>query len=117
VGARSGTVSTRTSVLAGANAAGCTFSGSASLAAGGHTFTDDGACAGHPADVVSGANPHLGPLKDNGGPTATHRPAGSSPLVAMVPLFACTEALDQRGQPRPKGAACEPGSVEVGGGS
>lgn len=117
VAALNGTVSTRGSVLARATGAGCTLAAGASLVAGGHTFTDDAACAGHPDDVVSGANPRLGPLKDNGGPTATHRPAGSSPLVAMVPLLACTETLDQRGRPRPQGAACEPGSVEVGGGS
>ncbi|MCB0912413.1 MAG: right-handed parallel beta-helix repeat-containing protein, partial [Propionibacteriaceae bacterium] len=113
LGARSGTVSIRTSVLVAAKGPGCTFGPAAVLASGGYTFTDDAACAGDPTDVVSGANPHLGPLKNNGGPTRTHLPAGNSPLVGLVPLGACTVTTDQRGEPRPRGTGCEPGSVEV----
>ena len=115
LGARSGPVTVRTSVLVAATGSGCTFGPAASLAAGGYTFTDDAACAAAATDVVSAADPQLGPLTNNGGPTATHLPAGTSPLVGLVALKACTQALDQRGQTRPQGVGCEPGSVEVAG--
>lgn len=115
VGARNGTVTIRTSVLVAAKGPSCTFAPAATLVAGGYTFTDDAACAAAATDVVSAADPKLGPLADNGGPTRTHLPSSSSPLVGLGPLAACTQTLDQRGQPRPQGAACEPGSVEVSG--
>lgn len=111
--ARNGVVTLRTSVLVGAVGTGCAFDAAASLASGGYTFTDHAACAGHPSDVVSAAAPLLGGLANNGGPTQTHLPANASPLVGLVPLAACVQPLDQRGQPRPQGAACEPGSVEI----
>jgi len=115
LGAHNGVITTRSSVLVAANGPGCTFAPGAVLAAGGYTFTDHAACAGHPTDVVSAASPQLGPLADNGGPTSTHLPAATSPLLGLVPLAACTQTLDQRGQPRPQGKACEPGSVEISG--
>ncbi len=113
LGARSGVINVRTSVLVAAVGPGCTFAPAATLAAGGRTFTNAASCAGHPTDVVSAADPQLGALADNGGFTRTHLPANTSPLVGMVPLVDCTQTLDQRGQPRPQGAACEPGSVEI----
>ncbi|NHC13097.1 choice-of-anchor Q domain-containing protein [Motilibacter deserti] len=63
-----------------------------------------------------GANPQLGPLANNGGPTRTHLPAAASPVVnAGAPVTpggpaadAC-EAADQRGIPR---LICDMGAVE-----
>jgi hypothetical protein len=82
----------------------------------GYNFSGDGTCglglgAG---DVSFGGDPVLGPLADNGGPTQTHEPASGSPLLSMVPAASCSQPEDQRGETRPGGTGCEPGSVEVG---
>lgn len=53
---------------------------------------------GAPGDVVA-TDPQLGPLADNGGPTATMLPAQTSPLVDAGASFGL--ATDQRGLPRP----------------
>lgn len=61
--------------------------------------------------------PLLGPLADNGGPTRTHLPASTSPLVDAIPagtagLCETGTSTDQRGLPRPAGGACDIGAVE-----
>jgi hypothetical protein len=61
----------------------------------------------------SGADPQLGPLQDNGGPTQTMRPAAGSPAVDAVPSNMGCAAADQRGVPRPVGIACDIGAVEL----
>lgn len=67
---------------------------------------------------LTGSNPQLGALADNGGPTRTHLPAPGSPLVDAVGSGAggCGTSVttDQRGEPRPSGAACDIGAVERG---
>jgi hypothetical protein len=57
----------------------------------------------------------LGPLADNGGPTATELPLPGSPLIDQggLPATAGCPLLDQRGRPRPSGPACDIGAVEV----
>jgi hypothetical protein len=65
------------------------------------------------------ATAELGPLQDNGGPTPTHLPAESSPVVDAVPLsdsngyLGLPQNVDQRGAGRPVRAACDKGAVEV----
>jgi len=70
----------------------------------------DGCSAFDQASDITGGPALLDPLGDNGGPTLTMRPAAGSPVINAggdgCPSF------DQRGQPRPKGAACDIGSVE-----
>ena len=65
-------------------------------------------------DVV-GMDPMLGPLADNGGPTATHAPLAGSPAIDAggTAPFDC-QPHDQRHVPRPIGTACDIGSVETG---
>ena len=70
---------------------------------------------------VTGQDPRLGALADNGGPTRTHGLLDGSPAIdagsADVPGTggaACT-ALDQRGFLRPLGGACDIGAFERGG--
>ena len=67
---------------------------------------------------VSAADLGLGPLADNGGPTATRALFAGSVAIDLVqecvnaagfPLF-----LDQRGAPRPYGPACDSGAFELG---
>ena len=62
--------------------------------------------------------PGLGPLQDNGGPTATHALLPGSDAIDGGAPGGCLDALgspiatDQRGAPRPFGAACDIGAFE-----
>jgi hypothetical protein len=73
-----------------------------------------------PGDMILN-DPLLGALGDNGGPTPTDLPLRGSPAIDAVPLASCSDVFgnpvtaDQRGAPRPQGAACDIGSVEFGG--
>ncbi len=63
----------------------------------------------------------LGPLQGNGGSTTTIALLPGSGAIDLVPSSACTGAgvapqpltADQRGLPRPSGAACDAGAFEV----
>jgi CSLREA domain-containing protein len=52
-----------------------------------------------PGSDLFGIDPQLGPLQDNGGPTATRRPAAGSPVLDRGNSHGLT--LDQRGSVRP----------------
>ncbi|MEX1021408.1 MAG: choice-of-anchor Q domain-containing protein, partial [Litorilinea sp.] len=67
--------------------------------------------------AVSGLVPNLA---DNGGPTLTHHFYAGSNALDAVPAGQCTEAggesllvVDQRGELRPFGAACDVGALEA----
>jgi len=66
--------------------------------------------------ALTGLNPNVGPLADNGGATGTQLPAAGSPLLDQIPNGSggCGTdfTTDQRGQPRPLNGACDIGSVE-----
>ncbi|HYO15585.1 MAG TPA: choice-of-anchor Q domain-containing protein [Thermoanaerobaculia bacterium] len=57
-------------------------------------------------------DPQLGPLQNNGGPTQTHLPAGTSPAV-NAGNNADSLPADQRGVARPAGTRVDMGAVEV----
>ncbi len=61
------------------------------------------------------ANPELGPLLDNGGPTKTQALPASSPAVDAVPAAQCPTKVDQRGEPRPDNGkgVCDVGAFEL----
>lgn len=67
---------------------------------------------------ILGQDPLLGPLLDNGGPTLTHALLPGSPAIDAGNPSGCTDHLgnpltaDQRGVPRPQGAACDIGAYE-----
>jgi hypothetical protein len=64
--------------------------------------------------TVTGVDPQLGPLQNNGGPTFTQLPAPTSPVInAGDPAFAPPPANDQRGLPRVAGGRIDMGAVEV----
>lgn len=65
-----------------------------------------------PDTAILFADPLLGPLADNGGPTRTLLPAAGSPAINAGGATACP-GLDQRGVLRPQGAACDIGAAEV----
>jgi hypothetical protein len=60
------------------------------------------------------ADPLLGPLQNNGGPTLTHALLAGSPAIDAVPLADCSGVTDdQRGVLRPQGPACDIGAFEL----
>ncbi|MPZ70566.1 MAG: hypothetical protein GEU71_13715 [Actinobacteria bacterium] len=77
----------------------------------------DGTC--FPASGVGSitAPPMLGALADNGGPTDTHALLPGSPAVNAADGSVCSEpeleGVDQRGEPRPSGGACDLGAYEL----
>jgi CSLREA domain-containing protein len=79
----------------------------------GHNLDGDGSCGLTAAGDLSGVNPVLGPLANNGGPTETHLPLVFSPAIGAGDAGACP-TTDQRGMTRPQ-AGCDIGAVEVSG--
>jgi hypothetical protein len=77
------------------------------------TLTDDASCipGGDPSNLLV-TDPRLGSLGDNGGPTQTLLPLDGSDAIDNGSSAACP-AVDQRGEPRPAGAGCDIGAVEV----
>jgi protein MpaA len=71
---------------------------------------EGGATCGFAGPSLSGTDPALAPLSDNGGPTATRGLFPGSP--ALDAAGACGPAADQRGEPRPASAACDIGAFE-----
>lgn len=68
---------------------------------------------------VSGAviaDPQLGPLANNGGPTQTRSIPTSSPAFNLVASGCPPPSTDQRGVARPIAGACDAGAYESGGG-
>ena len=95
--------------------------GDAQLISEGHNLDSDGSSGfvnGTMGDLVGSApaplNPRIGPLADNGGPTATHALLRGSPAVDAGNCPAGSgAAVDQRGVRRPQGAACDIGAFEL----
>jgi hypothetical protein len=106
-----------TTVVAATVLAGTGADCSGSITSSGYNMSDDASCSlvqptDHPDTV-----PVLGPLANNGGPTLTHLPGATSPLLDAIPvgtagLCDATTPTDQRGFPRPTGTACDIGAVE-----
>lgn len=105
------TVTAKNSILATNVPATCAVS-NATLADGGHNLVFGTQCADITA--LSTADPLLGALADNGGPTKTMALGAGSPALDVVPSTAagCT-AADQRGTTRPQGKGCDAGAFEV----
>lgn len=78
---------------------------------GGFSVLRDATCGSVASDLVTAADPQLGPLANN--PQLTRLPAATSPLGGRVPLANCSTTEDQRLQPRPQGAKCDAGAVEI----
>jgi CSLREA domain-containing protein len=76
----------------------------------GNNILDCATVVTNPTDILTG-EPLLGPLMDNGGPTLSLMPLPTSPAIDAVQGGGCLPS-DQRGVPRPQGAACDIGAVE-----
>lgn len=95
-------------IVASSLGADCAGSTPSAIANGGRDLSyGDQTCPGRPG------NPELGPLKDNGGPTATMAIGADSAAVDAIPASTggCP-ATDQRGVRRPQGRACDIGAYE-----
>ena len=92
--------------------------GFGAAAAGQDNLVTDTSC-GSGSPFLVGASPtttgalELGALQDNGGPTQTVALGGGSSALDVVPSNVCPVATDQRGVPRPQGAACDAGAFEL----
>jgi hypothetical protein len=64
---------------------------------------------------LASADPELGPLVDNGGPTKTQALSAGTPAVDAVPASRCPTKVDQRGEPRPDNGkgVCDVGAYEL----
>ncbi|MGI8854594.1 MAG: choice-of-anchor Q domain-containing protein [Thermomicrobiales bacterium] len=84
------------------------------IASGDNNLSSDGSCGTftQPHDRTY-RDPHIGVLANNGGPTLTHALLSGSPAIDAGGTSAngCP-ATDQRGFPRPQGAACDIGAFE-----
>lgn len=83
------------------------------VTSGGHNLDSDGTCGLGGAGDLSGVDPLLGELADNGGPTMTHALLEGSPAIDAGDDDACPET-DQRGAPRPV-ETCDIGAYEASG--
>jgi hypothetical protein len=114
------TLSLQNSILAsGLSGANCVEE-SGSLVTEGYNLSSDATCTPFfnlPTDL-NNANPDLGPLADNGGPTLTLMPNPPSPAIDAIPFgvngCGTTLTTDQRGAPRPIHGQCDIGAVEYG---
>lgn len=116
LGIATGTAQIENTILA-ANTSTVGGSAAASNCAGtvtslGHNLEDANTCAfTGPGDLPS-TNPALGPLQNNGGPTATLALTAPSPALAQVPAASCSPT-DQRGVARPTTSSCDIGAFEL----
>jgi len=99
---------------------GCSFPASNGpvVTRSGNNFASDASCGFTAPGSIENGSAQLGPLADNGGPTATRLPLARSPLRDAAAAGPC-EAFDQRGVVRPQdgdgdgSAACDIGAVEA----
>jgi hypothetical protein len=110
ISALSNAVSARASIVANGVApaqANCF----ASVASQGGNVEDLHECGMTASTDRSGTDPQLAPLQANGGPTETMAIPAGSPAVDLA--TSCDLTADQRGVPRPQGAACDSGAFEA----
>ncbi|MFO1519187.1 MAG: choice-of-anchor Q domain-containing protein [bacterium] len=117
-----GSVIAANTLLAGNTGAGSNDCSGTLTSQGYNLIQDPVGCAltGTSTGNITGVNPNLLPLADNGGATFTHAlPSGSAALDKGNPVSpgsggsAC-QAADQRGLSRPQGSQCDIGAFEAG---
>jgi hypothetical protein len=104
-GVNSGALVLRNSIISNNSGDNCT-NGALLNTYEGTNLSDDDTCGG-PLDITI-ADPLLGPLADNGGPTRTHALSAGSPAINGG--AACSVTVDQRYAPRD--AQCDLGAFE-----
>ena len=107
-----GTLTTRNALLGGNTGSNCAGLVSIIVTQGGNLSSDATCASGFDAGSDrNSANPMLGPLANNGGPTRTHALLPGS--AAIDNAVAGAPATDQRGVVRPIGPAADIGSFEA----
>ncbi len=106
----SGTTTLTNTILSGNMPDNCT--GPAVPTSGGHNLDSLHSCNLSGAGDISGVNPLLGPLANNGGPTQTMSLLAGSPAIDHGSNTTCAPK-DQRGVIRPQGGICDIGAYEV----
>jgi beta-glucanase (GH16 family) len=81
------------------------------VVSGGNNVVQDDSCNPVASDLI-GADPLLGPLADNGGPTLTQALLAGSPAIDAANDAVCPPT-DQRGITRPQGTHCDIGAYEA----
>jgi predicted outer membrane repeat protein len=80
---------------------------------GGNIESPGNTCSlNHASDRRNVADPEIGPLASNGGPSQTHALMDGSPAIDAALVSHCP-LTDQRGAARPQGAGCDVGAFEV----
>ncbi|MFN8524581.1 MAG: right-handed parallel beta-helix repeat-containing protein [Chloroflexota bacterium] len=107
-----GTVSIRSSIVADSTAGGDCFGALGSL--GFNVIESTGGCVigGTTTGDISGVDPALGPLQNNGGSTKTHSLGVGSVALDLEASGCPAPSEDQRGVVRAQGAACDAGAFE-----
>ena len=107
----SSTVGVMGTILANNGTANC----SGTISSLGYNVVSDSSCGLTGAGDLSGVDPRLGALQNNGGTTSTMLPGPGSPAIDHIPSpSVCPPpATDQRGVLRPVGPACDSGAVET----
>jgi len=101
-------IADNTATFAKYGIADCHLGDHASIGSSINNLVKDGNC-----DPAHSGDPQLAPLDDNGGDTQTHALSPDSPAVNAIPAGECIVDTDQRGLPRPFGAGCDIGAVEL----
>jgi hypothetical protein len=106
----SASVSVGNSIVAGGTPSNCEVISPTDL---GHNLDDASDCGFSTTngDLLN-ANPDLGPLQNNGGPTSTMALQASSPAINAGDNSLCP-STDQRGVSRPQQGACDIGAYEL----
>jgi beta-glucanase (GH16 family) len=112
-GAPAGATLTNNVLEGSGGAFACAIEGGAvaTITSGGGNVIGDGSCNPDGVTDQSSTDALLGPLADNGGPTATHALLAASPAVDAA-VGVCP-ATDQRGVARPQGGGCDAGAFEL----
>ena len=111
----SGTLSLKNTIVAGNTAAGSDPDCAGAITSQGHNLIQDtSGCTvgGDSASNITGQDPKLGPLADNGGPTQTQALLSGSPAIDSGSPDCPPPETDQRGVSRPQGTACDIGAFE-----
>jgi CSLREA domain-containing protein len=113
IGVTGGTVTLGGTILANSTSGG-DCSGSTITSTGYNLIEDTSGCTitGDTTGNVTGSDPALGPLADNGGPTFTHALLGGSTAMNAGDPACPPPATDQRDVARPQAHRCDIGSFE-----
>src|SRR4051794_18005349 len=112
VEAGNGTTTFKNSIVSAGTPTNCVVT-IGTIVSAGNNLDSGTSCGFTGSGDQSGADPLLGPLADNGGPTQTRRLGNGSPAIDTGDNAACP-AADQRGvaRPQPAGGTCDKGAFE-----